>query len=325
MVERLVANEKVEGSTPFARSIFIVIKSKLITSIFQKFLTNKDIRIFRNSYFYYILFRLIRNFLISDIVIKIYNFKVFGSVNRNKTSYFLLKKCDFGDHHEIDLIKKISENNRIIFFDCGCNYGFYSLYVASLSNKNKIISIDASKKTLENLEKNIQLNKFSNINIENKAISDVDDNIINFNESKKDWESSLVHNNFKSHKKINIKTTKIDSLALKFDQDKFYPIIKLDVEGNEINALKGSLSYIKKKSPLIIIEFSKYTLDTEKKIENLYLFLLKYDYCIYDTNNKKQNLEDIQFKLKKLKKRFMTIGNFYLIKNSSEILKEFVN
>ena len=138
-------------------------------------------------------------------------------------------------------------------------------------------------------------------------------------------ESSLVHYNFKSHKKINVKTTKIDSLALKFDQEKFYPIIKLDVEGNEINALKGSLRYIKKKSPLIIIEFSKYTLDTEKKIKYLYFFLSKYDYSIYDINNKKKTLKDIKFKLKKLKKRFMSIGNFYLIENSSEILKEFEN
>ena len=302
-----------------------MIKSKLVTSKFQKFLLNKDIRIFKKSFFYYILFRIIRNFLLSDIILNIYNFRVFGSINKNNTSYFLLKKCDFGDHHEINLIKKISKKSKIIFFDCGCNYGFYSLHVASLSNKNKIISIDASAKTLDNLKKNIQLNKFLNISVQNKAISDVDDKIINFNESKKDWESSLVHNNFNSHKKINIKTCKIDSLALKFDQDKFYPIIKLDIEGNEINALKGSLNLIKSKSPLIIIEFSKYTLDTKKKIEYLYFFLKQYNYSIYDINNNKKTLKDIQFKLKKLKKRFMTIGNFYLVKNCSKILKEFEN
>ncbi len=112
-----------------------MIKSKLITSIFQRYLTNKDIRIFKKSLIYYFIFRVIRNFLSQNIILSIYNFKVYGSINKNKTSYFLLKNCEFGDYHELNTIKKISKKNKILFLDCGCNYGFYSLYVASLSKK----------------------------------------------------------------------------------------------------------------------------------------------------------------------------------------------
>jgi hypothetical protein len=118
-----------------------VIKSKFITSIFQKFLINRDIRKFKKSLIYYFLFRAIRNFLSKNIILNIYNFKVYGSTNKNKTSYFLLKKCEFGDYHELNTIKKISDNDKVLFLDCGCNYGFYSLYVASLSSENKIISV----------------------------------------------------------------------------------------------------------------------------------------------------------------------------------------
>ena len=302
-----------------------VIKSKIITSIFQKYLNYKDIRSLKESYFYYFVFRIIRIFLSYDLIINIYNFKVFGSINKNNTSYFLLKKCDFGDHHELNIIKKISKKYKILFIDCGCNYGFYSLYVASLSSQNKIISIDASIKTLENFKKNINLNNFSNITLFNNAISDSDDLNVIFNESEKDWESSLVHDNFIFQRKINIKTTKIDTLTNNFDLDQYNSIIKLDIEGNELSAIKGSLQFIKKISPLIIIEFSKYTLDHKKKIEFLSFFLSKYDYSIYDIQNNKNTLEDILNKLKKLKKRYMTIGNFYLIKNSSKTLKEFIS
>ena len=73
----------------------------------------------------------------------------FWKYKKNKTSYFLLKKCEFGDYHELNTIKKISNKNKILFIDCGCNYGFYSFYSASLSNKNKIIAIEAKKKLLK--------------------------------------------------------------------------------------------------------------------------------------------------------------------------------
>ena len=128
------------------------------------------------------MFRLIRNFLSQNIILSIYNFKVYGSIDKNKTSYFLLKKCEFGDYHELNTIQKISNKNKILFLDCGSNYGFYSLYVASLSKENIIISVEASKKTLDDFKKNLNLNNFSNIKLYNYAISDSDKKIITFNE-----------------------------------------------------------------------------------------------------------------------------------------------
>ena len=90
-----------------------------------------------------------------------------------------------------------------------------------------------------------------------------------------------------------------------------------------MNAIDGSLDTIQIKSPLIIIEFSKYIFDNKDNIEYLKNFLLRYDYSIYDTNNMKQNLTDVLTKLSKLNVKHKTIGNYYLIKNSSEIFKSF--
>ena len=302
-----------------------VIKSKLITDIFQRYLTSKDIRIFKKSLIYYCLFRVIRNFLAQNIILNIYNFKVYGSIDKNKTSYFLLKKCEFGDYHELNIIKKISNKNKVLFLDCGCNYGFYSLYVASLSKKNTIISVEASKKTLDEFNKNLNLNNFSNIKFYNNAISDSDEKIITFNESEKDWESSITHENYNSYSSSVISTIKIDTLVQNYNFKEYKIIIKLDIEGNEMGGIKGSLGLIEKSSPLIIIEFSKYIFNKQDNIEYLKNFLNRYEYSIYDTNSKKRDLDNILIMLDKLEKRHQTIGNFYLIKNSSTILEEFLS
>jgi len=302
-----------------------VIKSKYLTSTFQKYLGSKDIRTFKNNIYYYLIFRIIRNFLAYDLILNIYDFKVFGSTKKNKTSYFLLKKCEFGDYHELNTIRKLSENNKILFLDCGCNYGFYSFYAASLKKDNFIISIEASKKTSEEFLKNLELNNYNNIDFKNYAVSDFDNSDIEFNESENDWESSQSHSNFKSFSTSNVKSIKIDTLIKNYNYEHYVPIIKLDIEGSEINAILGGLEFIEKNSPLIIIEISKYIFENKDNIDHLNNFLFKYDYTMYDTKNNKVNVDQILNKLNSLKKRYKTIGNYYLIKNSSKTLEVFLS
>ncbi len=302
-----------------------MIKSNFLTSKFQTYLERKDIREFKNNFIYYLFFRIIRNFLSYDLVIKIYDFKVYGSIKKNKTSHFLLKKCEFGDYHELNTIKKFSNNKELLFVDCGCNYGFYSFYAASLSKKNKIISVEASKKTLNEFIKNLNLNSFKNINFFNNSVSDLTGKYILFHESINDWESSQTHINFNIKSKLNVKSVTIDTLLGEYDTKNYLVIMKLDMEGNEINALKGALVTIKKSEPLIIIEFSKYILENQGNIDYLKNFLNNYDYSIYDTKFKKKNLSNILNMIKNLKKKYKTIGNFYLIKNSSSNLKIFLS
>ena len=92
-----------------------------------------------------------------------------------------------------------------------------------------------------------------------------------------------------------------------------------------MSGIHGSLDLIEKSSPLIIIEFSKYIFNKKDNIEYLKNFLDRYEYSIYDTNNKKRGLDNILITLDNLEKRHQTIGNFYLIKNSSKILEEFLS
>ena len=297
---------------PLPAPNLIVIKSLIITKIFQNYLENKDIRIFKNSFFYYLLFRIVRSFLANDIIIKIYNFKVYGSIKKNITSYFLLKKCEFGDYDEINTINKFSENNKIFFVDCGCNYGFYSFYVASISKKNFVLSIEASKKTSAYFLRNNEINKFNNIEFFNKAVSKKDNEEMKFNESENDWESSLSHSEFTSSKVEKVKTVKLDTLLESYNLKGFSLFIKLDIEGHEVQAIQGALKIIEKYSPIIIIEFSKFIFNKKENFEYLKLFLTKYDYEIYDTKKNRKKLSEIVEEISMLKKRHKTIGNYFL-------------
>ena len=296
--------------------------SNLITQIFQRIVKYKDIRDFKRNVFYYVFFRLFRNFLNSYIEIKINNFKIFASNEKNKTSHALLKKCNFDDQSELATIKKFSKQKKIFLLDCGCNYGFYSFFTASLSDKNSIIAIEASLKTAEDFRKNIILNNFKNITLKNLAVSDTDEEIVIFNESKNDWESSLSHSKFEDTKKTNVKTSKIDTILRDYNLTDYFLFIKLDVEGHELQAIKGSTNIIQKYNPIFIIELSKYIFENNQ--DNFIFFknfLINFDYSIYDINNKNISPNEILNLLSDLDVNHKTIGNYYLIKNNEDLKK----
>jgi FkbM family methyltransferase len=324
VVERLVANEKVEGSTPFARSRLIILN--FFTKLFQGYIEDKDIRVFKNNIIYYILFRLVRKFLNKNLVVKIYNFKILASNEKNNASHALIRRCGFDDQVELNLLNKLSNENKIFFYDCGSNYGFYSLYVANLSLSNKVVAIEASSKTSQALKNNIKLNLQKNIKIYNNLLSDNDEQKIIFNESHNDWESSTNHKNFKLKKKIKILTKKIDTLSSKItDLDEYELVIKLDIEGNEFKALAGATKTIEKYSPLIIIEFSKFIFDQKNSKNFLNNFLKNYNYKIFNRNYVNVDEDEIYDQINMLDHRYKTIGNYFLVKKNSNIFKYFSN
>ena len=323
MVERLVANEKVEGSTPFARSKYMF---NLAINSFQKYVISQDIRKFKKNFFYYLFFRLVRSRLHTKIKIKIYNFFILASNNKNRMSFSLLRKCDFDDQKELNLLKKISDRNKIFFFDCGANFGFYSLFVASLNQKNKILAFEASPKTLEEFEKNIEINNFKSIQVKNLAVSNLIEDKLDFYESEKDWESSVDKTNFNKGLKISVKTITLDKASENISLNDFFTVMKVDVEGHEMNVVEGSLNLIEKFSPLIIIEFSKFITKNEYyNYSYLKNFMTEYNYVIYDAEYKKINLDIVMDRIKKLHGNMYGIGNNFLVKENSRLEELIIN
>jgi len=294
------------------------------TSLFQKLLIDKDIRSYKKNIFYYLLFRIFRNFFEGYIITNIYNFKIYLSTNKNKASHSILKKCDFDDQHEIGIINKISNINKVFFIDCGCNYGFYSFFTASLSKKNIILAYEASSSTIKEFNKNLSLNNLQNISCKNLAISDENCGLINFNESINDWESSASHDSFNKKNISRIKTSTIDNELKDYDLKDFTLCIKLDIEGSEFQAIKGGLETIKKYAPIILIEISKYNINQMNSNFDFFSnFLLKNDYIIFDINQNEVKIEEIRKRITDVDKNHDTIGNFYLIKKNHQLTKIF--
>ena len=297
----------------------------LATKIFQNYINNRDIRFFKRNIFYYLFYRALRQFFNKPLIVKIYDFYLFSDNKKTKASYSILQKCDFFDKAEINFIKEVSKKSSIFLIDCGSNFGFYSLFVCSLSNKNKVISIEASPDTFKEFKNNIDLNKFNNIKYFNKAVSHVDNATVELKESEKDWESSIISSDYKVINSIKIDTITLDTVLREEILNEETLIIKIDVEGSDLDVLAGAKKIIQQYKPIIIIEFSRYITQNQRfNYDYLKAFLVQNEYEIYNNNGKTLSVDDILSEINKLDKIHNTIGNYFLFKKENKSYKDYL-
>ena len=139
-----------------------------------------------------------------------------------------------------------------IFFDLGCNIGYVALYVLkNLNEKGFLYAIDPDLKNISALKTSIEYNSLNKRhNIENIALSS-EDGEIGFEFS----EQSNLHKINKNLSKDSPTFRKINcrSFDSYFHKKPLPTFIKMDVEGAEIDILKGMKNFLESSSKCKIL------------------------------------------------------------------------
>ena len=117
-----------------------------------------------------------------------------------------------------------------VFYDIGANVGYFSLLASKLvGGRGTVYSFEPNPENIKYLEKNIKTNKLRNITVTPKAVMDVSGNVeLRYGVSPGQTGISGAG------AKFSVDSVAIDDL--KFRQPDF---IKIDVEGSEMNVLRG--------------------------------------------------------------------------------------
>ena len=157
------------------------------------------------------------------------------------------------------LIKKISYICRDkIVLDVGANIGITSIIFSELFDE--VIAFEPSKETFNVLLENLQTNNIKNVKALNYGLGDKEKEsniMIPLNEAS----SAAVTQEYKNIQNYDFDKVeiKVGDLELKKEiNDKRIGLIKIDVEGLELEVLKGLKNTIKENTPIIILEMSCY-------------------------------------------------------------------
>ncbi|UFX82739.1 FkbM family methyltransferase [Candidatus Absconditicoccus praedator] len=182
-----------------------------------------------------------------------------------------------------------------VFLDIGANLGYYSLIASELvGDEGKVYAFEPVKSNIKSLEENILLNNISNVSIKKFALGNKNEQLnINIDANNSAVNSIVIKQDKNLSEKISIK--RFDDLDIHKENINF---VKIDVEGYELEVLKGMKNLLENQDNLnIVMEFSplffKQIGETPEKIIE-YIYKIGYStYKITSTGQlKKINLKD---------------------------------
>ena len=137
-----------------------------------------------------------------------------------------------------------------VFYEIGANIGFFALIGAKLVGRSgQVYTFEPSPQSINQLRKNITLNDFQNVEVQQTAVLDTDGSTT-LNLSTDSGKSSVgpVRSRIDS---IQVPSVKLDTWV----EDHTPPdVLKIDVEGAEIEVLKGAMRTIQQFRPLMLVE-----------------------------------------------------------------------
>lgn len=148
-----------------------------------------------------------------------------------------------------------------IVFDIGANVGYYTVLASKkVGRRGKVFAFEPDPHNLTFLQKNQQINNCQNVEIIEKAVADKDGKSYFLQDTSNPGESRLSNKG-----EITVETITLDTFISQ-KKIKKVDVIKIDIEGAEIQALKGGREFLKNsKNIKIFIECNQTKLKESKK------------------------------------------------------------
>lgn len=185
---------------------------------------------------------------------------LFGSAKGIKMSLHLKReKAYWLGIHELEVQRYFTEMIKpgFVIYDIGANIGFYSLLASKLAGPSgQCFAFEPVPRNIDRLKRNIELNQMHNVNIVPMAVSDSYRQGV-FKPGVNDSMGTLIYDKQVQDGLISVPVTTIDRFVLE-DGNPPPNFIKMDIEGEEGNAIIGMREVLKKFRPYIVCELSGY-------------------------------------------------------------------
>ena len=166
------------------------------------------------------------------------------------------------------------------FIDIGGNIGAYTLIAAKIvAKKGSVIAFEPVSRVRNRLMENVQLNNFQQVLIEPLAVFDSNTELELHISNEENFGMSSIHaHDENSGITEKVKAIRLDDYLLN-NEIRQVDLIKIDIEGAELFALKGMKTTLEQFKPIVLIEISPDVLDgTQFKSEEIYAFFEAINY-----------------------------------------------
>ena len=201
-----------------------------------------------------------------------------------------------------EVIKQNISNGDLVM-DIGANIGYFTLIMAKgIKENGKVFSFEPEPKNFELLKKNVEINNYSNVILEKKAIGNKTGIAkLYLADRKNNIFHSGMHRIFRSDlvsqisNPVSINIIKLDDYLQDLKFIKKIRLIKIDVEGAEFDVLKGMSKILdENKGIKIVMEFSSENLeDYGSNPSDVMDFLINKGFKLSIINEVEKRMEEV--------------------------------
>ena len=178
-----------------------------------------------------------------------YGHKFYSLITRKVNNFLIHDVYTSMVDHEEDIVEQFSPKTGDIVIDVGAAFGFYTIMASKrVGQQGKVVAIEPQPNILEMLNRNIELNKLANTTTLNYAV---------YSERSK----VRLYNNYSIIQEragqslqnyIEVSADTLDNLLRQVGIDEVN-WIKVDVEGAELEVLKGAVGILSRSSDISLL------------------------------------------------------------------------
>tara|TARA_B100001750_G_scaffold90459_1_gene71507 strand:+ start:5734 stop:6609 length:876 start_codon:yes stop_codon:yes gene_type:complete len=218
--------------------------------------------------------------------------EVFGNKLFLSKKGLALSISHYGTYEELEskiMEEKIEMGNIVV--DVGANIGLHTLNMARIvGNTGQVFAFEPDPSNFEILKKNVKINNYKNIILEQKAVGDKHGRTTLY-QSDHPGKHRIFPQTEQAKSQVQVELTNLDNY---FDSDMTDKInfIKIDVEGLEFSVLKGMKNILKNSKKIkILFEFMpENTIEVGFTPIELLNYLTSNDFKLYCMDNKTKKL-----------------------------------
>jgi FkbM family methyltransferase len=178
-------------------------------------------------------------------------------IPRNETSRSIFVTGRY-EPNEFCLLTRILKPG-MTFIDIGANMGLYTLFAARrVGESSCVIAIEPSTREMEILRNNVEQNTLGNVRLYHVALSDraseVELLVAGLQNSGHNTLGAFGYNTTLDHRE-NVRSMRLDDLV-QSEKLRRVDVIKMDIEGAELVALRGASETMQRFHPVVLLELS---------------------------------------------------------------------
>ena len=197
--------------------------------------------------------------------------------------------------YESEIIKSFIEaaKSSNVVYDLGAHIGYYTLIASKYIKENgKVYAFEPFPINFEKLAVHKKINLLENVIISNAAVAAIDGEL-SFSNNSNDSANTYIENSymFKNFNHIQVKAVTLDNLVM---SGQYLPpdLIKMDVEGAELDVLNGAVGILKKYHPKIFLSTHNCQNQGIHKKCIEFLTNLQYSFRYFDLHKRQTEFDD---------------------------------